>query len=296
MTPDTFDFPEMFGVVVSVCMREKLMSITISETRNGQLPMPYVDEPVGALEYDGHEVDVWSIAITAEGKVIYLNCSAADASISATLKRLLRKSGGKATFQPAKGVTWLGPTELSRLDMHYDIVTAALTYRGMRLKNQCVIPDCLNIAAGLSRPLEATPAIPASSRLKDEEEAADEEKIEAEKPETKPDVWSFCYVLGDAATACPPTGTLFAHLKSLVVVCHPEWEAMLWEQGKKHALILSQPALGVHVWSITRDRGRWTDLVGELWMGGALSRPEPVPLLAARTPVKRSRSAPPTKK
>ncbi len=279
------------------------MPITISETRNGELPIPYVDEPVGILEYDGHEIKVWSIATTADGKVIYLNCSAADASVSATLKRLLRKSSGKATFQPAKGGTWLGPTELSKLDMHYDTLTQALTHKGMRLKNQCVIPDCLNIAAGLSRPMEATPAPRVSSRLKSEgdeegtedvEETADVEKTEAEKPETKLDAWSFRYVLGDAATERPPTGALFAHLKSLVVVCHPEWEAMLWEQGKEHALILPQPSLGVHAWSITRERGRWTDLVGQLWMGGALSRPEPVPLLATRK--KRSRSAPSAKK
>jgi hypothetical protein len=272
-----------------------LMPITISEKRDGQLPIPYVDEPVGILEYDGHEIKVWSIATTVDGKVIYLNCSAADASVSATLKRLLRKSSGKATFQPAKGVTWSGPTELSKLDMHYDTLTQALTHKGMRLKNQCVIPDCLNIATGLSRPMEATPALRVSSRLKDEEDPEDtedvEETSEAEKPEAKPDTWSFRYLLGDAATERPPTGALFAHLKSLVVVCHLEWEAMLWEQGKEHELILPMPSLGVHAWSITRERGRWTDLVGKLWMGGALSRPEPVPLLAARTRKKRSRSA-----
>lgn len=276
------------------------MPITISEPRDSQLPIPYVDEPVGLLEYDGHEVDVWSIATTADGKVIYLNCSAADASISATLKRLLRKSSGKAIFQPAKGVTWPGPTELSKLDMHYDTITAALTHKGMRLKNQCVIPDSLDIASGLSRPMEATPAIPISSHLKDEEdtenveETLDAKNAEAEKSEKKPDAWSFRYVLGDAATERPPTGALFAHLKSLVVVCHPEWEALLWEQGSAHGLILPQPALGIHAWSITRDRGRWTDLVGALWMGGALSRPEPVVLTSART--RRSRRSPSAKK
>jgi hypothetical protein len=270
-----------------------LMPITISETRNGQLPIPYVDEPVGILEYDGHEVDVWSIATTADGKVIYLNCSAADAAISATLKRLLRKSSGKATFQPAKGMTWLGPTELSKLDMHYDTLTQALTHKGMRLKNQCVIPECLNIASGLSRPMEATPALRTSSHLKDAEDTDDAEDREdtgdTEKPETMLGVWSFRYVLGDAAAERPPTGALFAHLKSLVVVCHPEWEATLWEQGLSRALILPMPSLGVHAWSITRERGRWTDLVGELWLSGALPRPKPAPLLAARTRTKRSR-------
>jgi hypothetical protein len=264
------------------------MPITISDTRNGELPIPYLDAPVGLLEYDGHQVEVWSIATTADGKVIYLNCSAADASVSATLKRLLRKSSGKATFQPAKEVTWLGPTELGKLDMHYDTVTTALTYKGMRLKNQCVIPECVSIVAGLSRPLESTPAILSSSRLKEEEDP--EETPDAEKTETEkmPDAWSFRYVLGDAATEQPPTGALFAHLKSLVVVCHPEWETTLWEQGKKHALILPQPALGIHAWSITRERGRWTDLVGELWMSGALPRPKPAPLLVAHTRTKRS--------
>ncbi|HEU5373932.1 MAG TPA: hypothetical protein VFV38_00690, partial [Ktedonobacteraceae bacterium] len=218
--------------------------MTISETRDGQLPFPYVDEPVGVLEYDGHEVDVWSIATTAEGKVIYLNCSAADAALSATLKRLLRKSSGKATFQPAKGVSWPGPTELSKLDMHYDTVTAALTYRGMRLKNQCVIPDCLNITAGLSRPMETPSTVHLSASSEDGEEredTADAEKTpdvpapETERLEVKLGGWPFRYVLGDTAIDRPPTGALFAHLKSLVVVCHPEWEAALWEHGKKHA-------------------------------------------------------------
>ncbi len=87
--------------------------------------------------------------------MIYLNCSAADAAVSATLKRLLRKSSGKATFQPAKGLSWSGPSELSKLTDHYDTVTAGLNAQGLRLKNQCIIPDCLNIAAGLSRPMEA---------------------------------------------------------------------------------------------------------------------------------------------
>ena len=270
------------------------MPITISETRDGQLPLPYIDEPVGSLWYDGHEVDVWSIATTAAGGVIYLNCSAADAALSATLRRLLRKSSGKATFQPAKDVTWPGPTELGKLTDHYDTVTAALTYRGMRLKNQCVIPDCLNITAGLSRPMETPPpTVPLSSHPEGEEgteETDHADKRSPEKLERKPDAWLFRYVLGDAAIDRPPTGALFAHLKSLVVVCHPAWEAALWEHGLIHALILPQPALGVHAWSITRERERWTDLVGELWLCGALSRPEPVPLLAART--RRSRSVP----
>ncbi len=282
-----------------------MSALTISETRDGELPIPYVDEPVGTLEYDGHEVDVWSIATTVDGKVIYLNCSAADASISATLKRLLRKSSGKATFQPAKGVIWPGPTELSKLTDHYDTLTQALTHKGMRLKNQCVIPNCLNIAAGLSRPMESSSVPRISSRPKDEEEpedmeeveeTPDAEKTEAEKPEAKPDAWSFRYVLGDAAIERPPTGALFAHLKSLVVVCHPEWEATLWEQGKEHMLILPQPALGIRAWSITRERGRWTDLVGELWMSGALPRPAPVPLLAVRTRTKRAQRSPSAKK
>ncbi len=266
--------------------------ITISEKRDGILPIPYVDAPVGTLEFDGHEVDVWSIATTVDGKVIYLNCTAADAAISATLKRLLRKSSGKAFFQPAKGVTWLGPTELSKLADHYDTVTQALTHRGMRLKNKCVIPDCVSIAAGLSRPMETAPVVHVSSHLEHEADIAETEDTEestgaeaSDEPgvERKQDAWAFRYVLGDAATDSPPPGTLFAHLKSLVVVSHPEWEAMLWEHGKKRALILPQPALGIRAWSITRERGRWTDLVGELWMGGILSRPAPMPLLQSRT-------------
>lgn len=264
-----------------------MSSLTISEPRPDELPLPYVDAPVGLLEYDGHEITVWSIATTAEGKVIYLNCSAADAAVSATLRRLLRKSGGKAIFQPAKGIRWSGPTELSKLTDHYETITQALTHKGMRLKNQCVIPDCLNIGSGLSRPME-TPAILVPSHMKEDrgesgETESTEETPNAEKPEGTSDAWSFRYVLGDAATERPPTGALFAHLQSLVVVCHPEWEATFWEEGKKYALILPQPALGVHVWSITRERERWTDLVGMLWMGGALSRPAPAPLLLART-------------
>lgn len=255
------------------------MSTTTSETRNSELPIPYVDMPVGTLDYDGHEIAVWSIATTAEGKVIYLNCSAADAAVSATLKRLLRKSSGKATFQPAKGVRWPGPTELSRLPDHYDTVTTALTHKGLRLKNQCILPDCLNIAAGLSRPMEAQPTVvPVASHTEDVEDTAD-----AAVPETRPDASSFRYVLGDVSTDRPPTGALYAHLKSLVVVCHLEWEAMLWEHGTKRGLILPQPALGVHAWSITRERRLWTDLVGELWLTGALSRPVPTELLSGRS-------------
>jgi hypothetical protein len=131
------------------------MSTTTSEPRNGELPIPYVDAPVGTLDYDGHEIAVWSIATTTAGHVIYLNCSAADAAVSATLKRLLRKSSGKAIFQPAKGISWSGPFELSKLTDHYDTVTQALTHKGLRLKNKCIIPDCLNIAAGLSRPMDS---------------------------------------------------------------------------------------------------------------------------------------------
>jgi hypothetical protein len=276
--------------------------ITIGETRDGTLPIPYIDAPVGTLEYDGHEVDVWSIATTIDGKVIYLNCTAADAAISATLKRLLRKSSGKAFFKPAEDMTWLGPTELSKLTDHYDTVTQVLTHRGMRLKNQCVIPDCVSIAAGLSRPMEIVPVVHVSTHMEHEEDTEEtegtEEAIEAESSdeegaESKQDAWAFRYVLGDAAADCPPPGTLFAHLKSLVVVCHPEWEAMLWEHGKKRALILPQPALGIHAWSITRERGRWTDLVGELWMGGILSHPAPMPLLQSRT--RRARRSPSAK-
>lgn len=260
--------------------------ITISEKRDGTLPIPYVDTPVGTLEHDGHKVDVWSIATTVDGKVIYLNCTAADAAISATLKRLLRKSSGKATFQPAEGIIWLGPTELTKLTDHYDTLTQALTYKGMRLKNQCVIPDCVSIATGLSRPMETRPEVYVSSHLEhetDTEEAPAEKSSDEAGAEIKPDAWAFRYVLGDAAADCPPPGTLFAHLKSLVVVGHLEWEAMLWEYGKKRALILPQPALGIHAWSITRERGLWTDLVGELWRDGILSRPKPVPLLQSRT-------------
>jgi hypothetical protein len=185
------------------------MSTTTSEPRNGELPIPYIDAPVGTLDYDGHEIAVWSIATTTAGQVIYLNCSAADAAVSATLKRLLRKSSGKAIFQPAKGISWSGPFELSKLTDHYDTVTQALTHKGLRLKNKCIIPDCLNIAAGLSRPMEAQSASPIPSHREDAEDGED-------------------------------------------VVCHPEWEAMLWEHGRKRDLILPLPALGIHAWSIRR--------------------------------------------
>ena len=259
------------------------MSTTTSEPRNGELPIPYVDTPVGTLDYDGHEIAVWSIATTTAGHVIYLNCSAADAAVSATLKRLLRKSSGKAIFQPAKGISWSGPFELSKLTDHYDTVTQALTHKGLRLKNKCIIPDCLNIAAGLSRPMEAQSAAPVSPRREDAEDAEDSTEEEPSVPETRPDASSFRYVLGDVSTDRPPTGALYAHLKSLVVVCHLEWEAMLWEHGTKRGLILPQPALGVHAWSITRERRLWTDLVGELWLIGALSRPVPTGLLSGRT-------------
>ena len=268
------------------------MPLTISETRTGELPVPYIDAPVGLVAYDGHEVDVWSIATTAEGKVIYLNCSAADAALSATLRHLLRNSGGKVIFQPAKGVSWSGPTEVSKLPDHYTTLTQALTHQGMRLKNQCIIPDSLNIAAGLSRPMETSSPIRVSPSPNDEKARTEEadgagspdvESPDAEQPDTPSGAWSYRYILGDAATDCPPTGALFAHLQSLVVVCHPTWEAALWEHGQQHALILPQPALGIHAWSMTRERARWTDLIGTLWMRGTLARPAPTPLLSART-------------
>lgn len=258
------------------------MSTTMNETRNGELPIPYIDTPVGTLDYDGHEIAVWSIATTTAGHVIYLNCSAADAAVSATLKRLLRKNSGKAIFQPAKGISWSGPFELSKLTDHYDTVTQALTHKGLRLKNKCIIPDCLNIAAGLSRPMETQSVVLVSPHREDAEDREDSAEEEPSVPETRPDASSFRYVLGDASTDRPPTGALFAHLKSLVVVCHPEWEAMLWEHGRKRDLILPQPALGIHAWSITRARHLWTALVGELWMIGALSRPMPTGLLSGK--------------
>jgi hypothetical protein len=270
------------------------MSTTTSETRNGELPIPYIDTPVGTLDYDGHEIAVWSIATTTAGHVIYLNCSAADAAVSATLKRLLRKSSGKAIFQPAKGISWPGPFELSKLTDHYATVTQALTHKGLRLKNKCIIPDSLNIVAGLSRPMEAQSVAPVSPRREDVEDGESEEDAteeDASMPETRPDASSFRYVLGDVSTDHPPIGALFAHLKSLVVVCHPEWEAMLWEHGRKRDLILPQPALGIHAWSITRARHLWTDLVGELWMSGALSRPTPTRLLSGKKRSSRHHSA-----
>jgi hypothetical protein len=273
---------------------EPLMSTTTSETRNGELPIPYVDAPVGTLDYDGHEIAVWSIATTTAGQVIYLNCSAADAAVSATLKRLLRKSSGKAIFQPAKGISWPGPIELSKLTDHYDTVTQALTHKGLRLKNKCIIPDCLNIAAGLSRPMEAQSVVPVSlhkEEAEDGEGGEDSTEEDTSVPETRPDASSFRYVLGDASTDRPPAGALFAHLKSLVVVCHPEWEALLWEHGRKRDLILPQPALGIHAWSITRARHLWTELVGELWMIGALSRPTPTGLLSGKKRSSRHYSA-----
>ena len=283
------------------------MTISISETRNRECPIPFVDAPVGFLEFDGHEVIVWSIATTVEGKVIFLNCSAADASLSATLKRLLRKSGGKATFLPAKGVRWVGPHELGKLPEPYMTVTQALTHHGMRLKNQCVIPNSLNIAAGLSRPMETTSSVSDASSFEAEEqreghedgqemEEVGEGKEEGGQSERTPEIHTFRYVIGDVGTARPPTGALFAQLQSLVVVCHSAWEGALWEQGLAHRLILPQPALGLCAWSITGDRGRWTDLIGELWLRGALSRPEPVSLLTTSMRPARSHKHPPVTK
>src|SRR5947199_9672788 len=82
---------------------------------SAEVPLPFMQEPVGILDYDGHEIDVWSIATSPEGEVIFLNGCGADAAISATLKRLLRKNTGKATFQPRSGISWSGPTTLTKL-------------------------------------------------------------------------------------------------------------------------------------------------------------------------------------
>ena len=259
------------------------MSTTpIHETRSGELPIPYSDSPVGILIYEGHEVEVWSIATTTDGKVIYLNCSATDAAISATLKRLLRKSGGKATFQPAHGLTWIGPTELSTLSDRYETITQALTHNGLRLKNQCLLPDSLNIAVGLSRPMEEVSTRPVLSSETEDGEYA-ENQSDPEIVNRPPDASAFRYLIGDVTADRPPAGTLFAHLKSLVVVCHPQWEIPLWEHGKKLALILPQPALGIRAWSMTRERAHWTNLIRELWMNGTLSRPGPTELPFRRT-------------
>ncbi len=265
---------------------------TTTNTHKSESPiMPFMDVPVGTLSYDGHEIDIWAIATTIEGKLIYLNAAATDAAISATLRRLMRRNGGKATFQPAKGLCWSAPSELRKLDEHYETIAAALTHKGLRLKNHCVLPDSANIGAGLSRPMEVLPRVDISSRREDsedsedsEDEAAltDAEEPDTSTPETKPTISSFRYVLGEVASERPPTGALFAHLKPIGVVCHPDWEAALWEHGMKRGLLLPQPALGIRAWSITRARERWTDLVGELWLAGALSRPVPPPFLVRR--------------
>lgn len=257
------------------------------------VPIPFVDAPVGTLEHDGHDIQVWSIAATPAGKVLFCNCDGADAAVSATLKRLCRKSGGKATFHPAEGVTWPGPVNLTKLADSYEVITQALTHNGMRLKNQCVIPASLSIAAGLSRPLEQVMAGVPKSALADggenengedtpeeagTEPCADEDPDPVEAPVAE----FFRYVLGDARSDYAPKGALFAHLKALTVVCHLSWEPVLWEMGLERGLLVPQPALGVKVWSITRDRQQWEDLVGECWLSGLLPRPEPAPLLATR--------------
>ena len=269
-----------------------MSTTTTEEIRDSEFPLPFTDTPVGTLDYDGHEIQVWSIATTVEGNVIFLNCSAADAALSATLRRLLRKSSGKATFHPASGFVWSGPTDLTRLAEHYDIVTQALTHKGLRLKNMCILPDSVNIAAGLARPMEVSPT--RSALLVEEEEDTDDptalETPDLSGPEIKSGFVSYRYMLGDLCSDRSPTGALFAHLKSLVVVCHQEWEAALWEHGKMRGLLVPQPALGIHAWSITRDRTRWTDLVGELWLADLLSRPAPVAMLATKGARKPHRS------
>lgn len=247
------------------------------------VPLPFLQEPVGILDYDGHEIGVWSIATTPEGEVIFLNCCGADAAVSATIKRLMRKNTGKATFRPTSGMSWSGPTTLGKLPEHYDTVTQALSYKGLRLKNQCVIPDCANIAAGLARPME-TFAVKAPERPVEDEIEADEagEPVETDESEGKRPRETFRYVLGDIRSDRPPAGTLFAHLKSLVVVAHPSWEPVLWQAAFARGLLVAQPALGIRAWSIPRDRKRWTDLVGELWMTEQLSRPEPPMMLPGK--------------
>lgn len=272
-------------------VERKTSSSTTAATHRSTPPiLPFMDVPVGVLSYDGHEIDVWAIATTIEGKVLYLNVAATDTAISATLKQLLRRNGGKATFQPTKGLCWSGPSELRKLDEHYETIVSALTHKGLRLKNYCVLPDSAHIGAGLSRPMEILLGIDGSSQEDTETvEEAEEETVspaggeagDTSAAETKPIISSFRYVLGDVLSERPPMGALFAHLTPIGVVCHPDWEAVLWEHGMKRGLLLPQLALGLRVWSITRAKKTWTDLVGELWRAGVLVRPAP-PVLGRR--------------
>ena len=268
VTPPPVSSSSPFGRTASVPEEEQQFAPP------GQVPIPLLETPVGTLEFDGHEIHVWSLACTPAGEAICLNCDAADASVSATLKHLLRRRGGSAIFTPAEGCAWDGPTEITKLADHYTLLIQALNRKGLRLKNQCALPECASVYAGLARPGEVTASHSTpTSEEESEEEGASAASSVIEEVQVDSKVEHARFVLGDSRVQRPPKGAFFAHLLALTVVCHEDWEDMLWRKGVERDLLTPMHSLGMNAWRINGVLSKWNDLVEEGWLAGWFSRP-----------------------
>lgn len=230
--------------------------------------VPFGDEPVGALDHEGHEITVWSLVCSPEGSVVAINCTGAHTSVSAALQRLLRKSGG-ATFLPAEPATWAGPKKLVRLSGSYLLLRQHLPET--RLKNYCLLARHAHILDGLKRPHDLPEARPVSERA---------ERPAPGTPGPGKTPGEPRYVLGNAGAPRPPKGALYGHLKGMQVVCLPEWETLLWKAGSRkrsgepEALISPLPAIGLSAWKLDGSLIKWNDLIRQGRRAGWLPLPE----------------------
>ena len=228
------------------------VEVEVREEEEGdETVVPFGDEAVGALEHEGHEITVWSLACSPAGEVVCINCTGAHTSVTAALQRLLRKSGG-GIFVPAEPGAWSGPKKLVRLSESYLLLRQPLPET--RLKNYCLLARHAHILDGLKRP----PDLPEARA------GAEGAAGAASRGKAPPQPH---YVLGNAGAPRPPRGALYGHLKGMQVVCLPEWEPLLWKAGcrkrggEAEALITPLPAIGLSAWKLDSSLSKWNDLI-----------------------------------
>lgn len=224
---------------------ERRRPLTFKDKNEDEIIVPFLEEPVGELDFDGHDVTVWGLACRASGEVVCLNCTGPQASVSAALQRLIKRKGRSIPFLPRHPGLWTGPTELGRMEEQYVLLRQALT--GTHLKNYCLLSRASDIGAGLKRIRTLPPGL-----------AVDGGEGGRESPSPGN---GTRFVLGKVGATRPPHGSAYGHWKSIQVVCLPEWEHTLWEMGEWAGLITPLPALGLSCWQLHGEASQWRDLV-----------------------------------